>query len=229
MIYFIRILEMDSMWYHIMWHGIYYAVYSFSQLAVCNLMVTSVGTKHTGTYLTISSAVARLGNISGPATLILVSALNTTGIVKFKSSFRMKNADIAYMFVLLLSVIRVVHTFSLHNPYKPRSRHTLDDAKAAMLPTTNENNTNVAMTPSIDGSDMTEDDFHMVNERYHVLPYVIFSINILSLIGAGLSIRFMFMYMVAKFQLPYRQMWFANMCGPIVSTVGLFGKPLACE
>ncbi|KAK1443439.1 hypothetical protein BgAZ_203150 [Babesia gibsoni] len=222
MIYFLRVLRLNSMWCHIIWHGVYYVVYSFSQIAACNVMVTSVGKKQTGMYLTISSAVAKLGNISGPATLIMVSMLSPTSIQQFKSSFRMNNADIAYLFVLLLCMVRAWHALQLENPYEKETRWSRKDQTAPVLPSTNENNTNVAVTPSIDKLDALESQSEIVNERYRILPYVIFSVNILSLIGAGLSIRFMFMYLLVKFNLQYRIMWFANMCVPIASTVGLF-------
>ncbi|GBE60418.1 metabolite drug protein [Babesia ovata] len=219
MVYFLRILQLNSMLSHIFWHGLYYVIYSFHQIAVFNTLVASVGKREMGSYMTLSSAVAKLGNITGPAALIMVSTLDSTSFARLNAPFRLKNAEIAYVVVLALCIVRVVYTFELVSPLENRWKRALDETSSPILPPIEEK---MVLGQSIATPETLESGTEPVNQRHSVLPYVIFAMNVLSLIGAGLSIRFMFLYMILKFNMEYRLMWLANICIPIASTAALF-------
>eukprot|EP00371_Babesia_bovis_P002245 XP_001610892.1 hypothetical protein [Babesia bovis T2Bo] len=220
LLYFIKMLRVNNMMIHIAWHGIYYVIYSLQEIAISDTLVSSIGKKQMSHYLTLSSVVAKLGNIVGPATLIMVSTLQHTSFANYNVPFSLKNAEMAYFLVFALFVVRVGYTFELQKVNNKPISHG-DDGVSPML-TDSEGNLSIVDTVSdVESTDM---GLQIPNERHRILPYIMFAMNALSLIGAGLSIRFLFHYMVIRCQIEYRLVWLANICIPITSAGLLFSK-----
>ncbi|GFE54144.1 mitochondrial import inner membrane translocase [Babesia ovis] len=219
LLYFIHVLRQNSMLLHIAWHGVYYIIYSFQEIAIFNTLVSSINKKETGSYLTLSSVVAKLGNIIGPATLIMVSTLHHTSFANFDAPFNLRNAEMAYMLVLALFVVRVSYTFEIQ---KASAKHFKGPLEDLVSPVATVEEGKLAMVNSVTDGDTADSHLYMSNERHRILPYIMFAMNILSLIGAGLSIRFMFHYMVIRCQIEYRLVWLAHICIPIASAGTLF-------
>ncbi|EKX73885.1 conserved hypothetical protein [Theileria equi strain WA] len=191
--------------FHVLWHTSYYSIYSSLNVSLTNLLILAIKSKDKGPYLVHYNVLTKVAHILGPLLNIAASLLPT--IFNFGPRFlNFRNVEYMYILVLLFGLYRIFISFHFRNGafaagdlLKGQSEKTqLLDEKS------------------------TDETASYTSKRYSGLPWIIFIVNLLTTIGAGMSISLMTVYMMKVFKIPYVNVLFGLLCTPVVTALLIF-------
>uniref|UniRef100_A0A3B0MXX1 Uncharacterized protein n=1 Tax=Theileria annulata TaxID=5874 RepID=A0A3B0MXX1_THEAN len=177
-------------------------------VALTNLIVLSINSMDKGGFIVHYNVLAKIGHVVGPLLNILVTFLPPIKRRLFYfNALPYENLEYLYISISVFCILRIYASFALRNARRP---NLIPSKIKEDFPDRNL------------GTYFRDESVNYSSGRYSYLPWIVFSTNILTTLGSGLSISIMGIYMIEEFKIDFMKLWISSLMIPIFTTILLF-------